>query len=65
LRLEKGVTRTVGLEVKNAFGRTATQSFQVSRPLAAAGATAAREAAPAGAQKTAGMLLGKVSPRGN
>jgi NADH-quinone oxidoreductase subunit L len=32
LRLEKGVTRSVGLEVRNAFGRTASHTFQVSRP---------------------------------
>jgi NADH-quinone oxidoreductase subunit L len=57
LRLEQGVTRTVGLEVKNAFGRTATQSFQVSRPHGAA--TARAESEPT---RRAGALLGAVAP---
>ena len=49
LRLEPGVTRTVGLEVRNAFGRTAAQSFQVSRPLTeiSSGASAAVGREPA------------------
>jgi NADH-quinone oxidoreductase subunit L len=62
LRLEKGVTRNVGLEVKNAFGRTATHSFQVSRPLGDAVATAVVEPGQAGTKPTAGVLLGKVMP---
>jgi NADH-quinone oxidoreductase subunit L len=57
LRLEQGVTRTVGLEVKNAFGRTATQSFQVSRPHGAATARTEREPTP-----RAGALLGAIAP---
>jgi hypothetical protein len=57
LTLEEGATREVHLQVKNAFGRVRSGSFEVTRPLHDASAPSADALLPAGARPRPPMLL--------
>jgi len=57
LTLEEGATREVHLQVKNAFGRVRSGSFEVTRPLHDASAPSADALPPGGARPRPPMLL--------